>query len=217
MQRLALISVITVFLSSNIWAQSAPVVTIYTQFEEACSPAVARAIQREVGEVMRPAGIQFDWRELDSDRVGEPVDELVVLKFKGPCKVMNMVPGSDWSGALGWTHVSDGHLLPFADIDCYRTWRFIHPNVAGAPEDEQNELFGRALGRVAAHELFHILANTTRHAASGMAKGCYTSNDLIAERLQFRAKDLDLIRNGKLRAAIQRQARPTMAATAAGE
>ena len=44
---------------------------------------------------------------------------------------------------------------------------------------------GRALGRVLAHELYHIFANTTKHARAGIAKSCYTAPELLADEFHL--------------------------------
>jgi hypothetical protein len=193
-----------------------PVVTIYTQFQEQPAPTVVKHLQSELTSILRPAGVQFEWRSLDDPRASEPVAELVVVKFKGRCSAEVSLPiVRITSGALGWTHVSDGDLLPFSDIDCDRIWRFIHPEM-GADESGGNDRgFGRALGRVLAHELYHIFANTAKHAKGGIAKSCYTAPELLADEFHLTEREFKLIRAGKLRNLL-RQSRPPMVLDAGG-
>lgn len=182
-----------------------PVVTLYTQFEKAPSPALLHMLQTEVHEALREVGVEFEWRSLDDPRASQPVSELVVVKFKGTCLATPTLPGSRVvSGALGWTHISDGELLPFTDIDCDRTWRLIQPELAADDSADEDREFGRALARVLAHELYHIFANTTKHARGGLAKSCYTAPDLLADEFHFTARELTMIRGGKLRHLLRR-------------
>jgi hypothetical protein len=193
-----------------------PAVTIYTHFQEQPAPTVIRHLQAELASILRPVGVQFEWRSLDDPRASEPVAELVVVKFKGRCSAAVSLPAARIaSGALGWTHVSDGDLLPFSDIDCDRIWRFIHPEMGAYETSEHDRSFGRALGRVLAHELYHIFANTTKHARAGIAKSCYTAPELLSEEFHLTEREFKLIRTGKLR-NLFRQSTPPMVLDAGG-
>jgi len=56
------------------------------------------------------------------------------------------------------------------------------------------------MGRVVAHEIYHILAGMTGHAARGLAKAAESLQDLIStEGMPFRAEDSEAIRKGLLR------------------
>jgi hypothetical protein len=53
-----------------------------------------------------------------------------------------------------------------------------------------------ALGRVVAHELYHILARTTSHATGGLAKASQSLRDLIRpDDLEFQRKEAEAIHN----------------------
>jgi hypothetical protein len=192
-----------------------PTVTIYTQFQSNPPGYVLEALRREVSSVLGPIGVHFDWRSLDDPRANQPVAELVVIKFKGRCQAVEGLAGAMQAGALGWTHISDGDMLPFSDIDCDRTWRFVQPALVGSEEEQQNRIFGRALGRVLAHELYHIFANTTKHAGEGLAKACYTSDELLSAQFHFSDREFKMIRGGKLRNLLRQQ--PAMADAAGGQ
>ena len=76
-------------------------------------------------------------------------------------------------GALGWTHVSDGAILPFSEIDCDRIREFVQKELLYWKPAEREEVLGRAMARVVAHELYHIFANTPHHGSDGVAKAAY--------------------------------------------
>ena len=46
-----------------------------------------------------------------------------------------------------------------------------------------------ALGRVIAHELYHVLTQTRHHMTSGIAKAAYTEYELLCPPLNFREKE----------------------------
>ena len=152
------------------------------------------ALQDEVESIMTPIGLRFEWRDLSSVRGQEVSTELAVITFKGRCDTVGMIGHASYSGALGWTHVSDGEILPFTDIACDRIREFVQQSLVVASTDDRQILYGRALGRVLAHELYHIFANTIHHAAWGVAKECYSVQDLLADEFQFQAKESRMLR-----------------------
>jgi hypothetical protein len=62
--------------------------------------------------------------------------------------------------------------------------------------------FGRALGRVLAHELYHIFANTTRHGSDGVGREYYNVEDLLAAGFQFETRELLALKNSKAHVAL---------------
>ncbi|HLH32228.1 MAG TPA: hypothetical protein VKY31_13575, partial [Terriglobia bacterium] len=54
-------------------------------------------------------------------------------------------------------------------------------------------LFGRAMARVMAHEIYHVLAAATDHAGSGIAKPSLSFEDLVSDRFAFDGSSLDRI------------------------
>jgi hypothetical protein len=51
-------------------------------------------------------------------------------------------------------------------------------------------LFGRALGRVVAHELIHMISGSAIHSHEGIARSAFSRNDLTTERLALSPTDL---------------------------
>src|SRR5262249_44109293 len=84
-------------------------------------------------------------------------------------------------GALGWTQVNDGLVQPFAGIDCDRIGAMIQSVSARAGERS----FARAVGRVVAHELYHIFVKTSAHEGSGVGKQEFTTRDLLSDHFTF--------------------------------
>ena len=159
---------------------------------------------------MHPMGLQFAWRDLRSSTGTEVSVELVVVSFKGTCQMTDsFAPGGE-NGALGWTHMSDGTVLPFSDVDCDKIRRFIASQVLSFDPQQREIVYGRAMGRVLAHELYHVFSNTTRHAAWGVAKAFYTAHDLVSDEFHFQEKDNRALRAGKLRAVLQNRRPPIL-------
>ena len=175
---------------------------IYTQFQQESSNAVVDALQDEMEGIMSPMGLRFTWRSLASHG-NETAVELAVVTFKGRCTIAGLQPVNKNPGALGWTHVSDGVILPFADVDCDRIRDFIQKELLLLPSDDREEAYGRALGRVLAHELYHIFANTAQHGSCGVGKSAYTVKELLSDEFQFEQKESTALRNSKARNVLE--------------
>jgi hypothetical protein len=152
------------------------------------------AFQEEVESIMAPIGFRFEWRNLNDNHGNEVSVELAVVTVKGRCDVAGISSRSKIEGALGFTHISDGQILPFTEINCDRIRNFVQAELVTLPADEREYAFGRALGRVLAHELYHIFANTTRHG-SGVAKESYTVHDLVCDDFLFQQRESQLLRS----------------------
>ena len=154
------------------------------------------AIQDELESIMEPIGLHFEWRDLA--KAGHEVSaELAVVSFKGRCDVANLIGRTKFEGALGWTHVSDGQILPFTDISCDRVREFAQSGLIAFNAADREEKFGRAIARVLAHELYHIFANTMHHGSMGVAKEAYSIQDLLSDDFQFREKELRLLQSSR--------------------
>ena len=178
-------------------------IALYTQFQQNPPQAVLEALQDELESLMSPMGMHFDWRSLNAARSNEVAVELAVLTFKGRCDVTGLQPRLTGPGALGWTHVSDGVILPFSEVDCDRIRGFVQRELLTLHPEEREEVFGRALGRVVAHELYHIFANTGRHGSCGVGKGAFTVQELVGDDFEFEAQEFIALRTSKVRAALE--------------
>lgn len=181
-----------------------PPILLFTQTQEAIPAAVQDAMRDEVDSIMAPAGFHFEWHDLaEASQAGIAV-ELAVLTFRGSCDtpVTLLRKPTETQRALGFTASSDGEILPFTTVDCDRTRTFLAAAVLRLPADERQPAFGRALGRILAHELFHIFASTPRHASSGIAKESYTVQDLLTDDFSFEEREYEMLRNGKAHTAL---------------
>jgi hypothetical protein len=179
----------------------APPVALYTSFLHSPSRVVESILQDEVETIMAPLGMHFEWRSLASARGTEVAAELAVITFKGRCDIAGLLPHSEPPGALGWTHVSDGVILPFSDVDCDRIRIFVQRDLLLLKAEEREEAFGRAVGRVLAHELYHIFAHTAHHASEGIAKSAYTVQELLCDEFQFEEHEAFALRSANGRAS----------------
>jgi hypothetical protein len=177
-----------------------PSVAVFLDFDSAPGSVPVEAMKQEVNRILGPSGVALDWRLAGENRGDRAFDSLVVLKLTGTCKIegwtqpdAGLATGDDV--ALGATAVADGRVLPFTEVRCdevKRALAYLRPE-AGARERQR--AFGVALGRVVAHEFYHILARTTAHAGRGLARASESLADLVsAGPMSFREEDSTAIR-----------------------
>ncbi len=152
-------------------SDSRPAISVFMDFDSRPAPESVEVMKREVEELLKPSGIKLNWHTARETASG-PDAGFVVLKFKGKCRVENWAqPGSDFGTlgevrTLGQTIVDHGRVLPFSEVECDQ----VRKGLAYAAPAQSHSALGLAMGRVVAHELYHILAHTTAHARRGLAQ-----------------------------------------------
>jgi len=170
-------------------------VTILFDFDGRFSQKSLQEMKRELASIMHGSGVQIDWRELSDVAPSESFANLVVVTFHGTC-IMEPIPFLyDERGPLAFTHISDGNVLPFGEVACNKVRSSIGKAMWGSDYRRSDTLFGRALARVLAHELYHMLAHTAEHARKGVARHALTGSDLISDELRLSPAELNRIRN----------------------
>src|ERR1700688_3260988 len=110
----ALLSVVT----SACSAFAAAKVTVVLQFEARHSEPSINEMKRELQAQLQSSGVELNWRQLDELSASDSFPSLVVVKFHGRCEataVAAPMPGEPV--ALAYTHVSNGNVIPFADVE----------------------------------------------------------------------------------------------------
>lgn len=155
-------------------------VAIYAEYQHPLSDTVRSGVQTEVDSILSPFGFDIQWREAAAGGT-EAWADLAVIKFQGDCNPQKNVYPVFSPGPLGWTQIADGVIQPFAFIDCDRIGAMMQ-RVAVHPDER---LFARAIGRVVAHELYHVFVKTSVHGGSGVGKEEFTTRDLVTDRFTF--------------------------------
>jgi hypothetical protein len=148
---------------------------------------------REAAHILKKSGVSLAWRIGDP---GQSVDGLlVVVRLVGRCD-MDGLAAIPMTGPLGWSHQANGAVLPFSDLACDNIRGQVqNAQVAGNPF-RGNMLLGRAMGRVLAHELYHIVADTSAHADGGVAQSELSARELTSGQLEFQPSDVEAMRIG---------------------
>ncbi len=178
---------------------------VYYSFDAPVPAPEFTAIRSELSRILAPSGVSVDWISSATER-GQTVDYagLVVIRFRGRCgaEAFQDELESDPGGkVLAQTDIVEGHVLPFASVDCDRVKALIAPAMAGMPPVWNNGVLGRALARVSAHELYHMLAGVETHDQQGIFRPVNTRADLTAASFSFAAPELQWLRAWKQRQA----------------
>jgi hypothetical protein len=158
-----------------------PRVGIFLDFDLTPSQAALETMQREVGTVLSETGARFSWLMLKTDSAPETFDALAVLRFRGSCRAGALKP-VEMSRArltLGSSDVLATRVTAYSNVECGEIQNCLAALLATFCPRDRDEAFGRALGRVVAHELCHILGETTDHARFGISSALQTPFDLV--------------------------------------
>jgi len=146
------------------------------------SKVAVRVMGREAAHILKQSGVSLRWQ------VGVPAQPvngfLVVVKLRGRCD-MDGSPAFLEPGPLGWAHEVDGAMLPFSDLACDNLRGAVESAIANGSPLRGNVLLGRAMGRVLAHELYHIVADTAEHGRTGVAQEALTPRELTTSPLEL--------------------------------
>ena len=165
--------------------------SVFLSNAEAASPAVTASMRAELQELLASSGLHLHWH----DGSGNVMGRMAVIRLQGACR--NNAPNplrahqvSLDPEALGSTHVSNGEVLPFADIRCDHIRRFVAiPLSSAGTVETRDEMLGRAVARVIAHEIYHIVLRTTGHGKKGLARATQSAAQLVSARLNFAQED----------------------------
>jgi hypothetical protein len=155
-------------------------------------------MKRELSGMMESAGYRVIYGDPRAPDPEPQYSSLAVLELRGTCGL----PAGNYrldrsvaSGAsLAETSVSDGVVLPFSRINCANLTRLIGPMLAGESGAQRDYVYGLAMARVAAHELYHVMMGWRSHSHEGICKASFSANDLLDERFDFDPVALALMR-----------------------
>ena len=153
----------------------------------AASPGLIDAAVAEAAGIWAPYGIAVDTAAPDDcgwcHACGWTDDDVLTVV---PIETRRSAVAPGWHGALGVISFgTDGIPAPVITVFLTDIERFIavaHLGIPQAfwPSTMRQEMLGRALGRVIAHEIGHYLLRSPLHAASGLMRPTQFASDLVA-------------------------------------
>jgi hypothetical protein len=166
---------------------------ILMKFDVAPPVRVLDSMQHEVAQIFDPTGIHVTWGLLGDNDGSEVFQHVIVLRFRGACRTTTSLPELQpliEDLELASAAVRDGKALPFAEVRCDRVSSFLRPwRKAG-----EAATLGIAMGRVIAHELFHMLTNTLTHGAGTLSRASVTPEELAGHQARFSENEIELFK-----------------------
>ncbi len=175
-------------MSAAVSEPPAGAITIYLKAGTADVAAVSY-MKRELSNMMQTAGYDVQWLNASAAIPDVRNGQLVVLDLTGNCSATQA--SAEWASedlgieSLASTPVSDGQVLPFSTLHCDTLNRVFGRTIAAEPAQRRPWLYGRAMARLAAHELYHVLSETRDHSREGVSKPCFSARDLLADHFEF--------------------------------
>jgi len=175
-----------------------PPVGIILDFATQPESALVDVMKSEIQEILAPARMELSFQRMGQSGASQSFRKIVVVRFQGACQTqadsgsiqLNQPELLEFP-ALGRTDVSGGRILPYVQVYCNEVRAFI-PSVSLTPF---GLIYGRALGRVVAHELYHALLSTRDHTRAGVAHFAQTARDLTRDKLALDPRSIGLLRD----------------------
>jgi hypothetical protein len=120
------------------------------------------------------------WMTQDEFRIGMQFRQIYQLRLLGDCTLSAPSNDANSPGPLGRVLMVNGEIQPFVYVDCDRVARVLERELRCKPALERRRILARAIARVVAHEMTHIVTQSTLHAASGLQRAHLSSFDLLS-------------------------------------
>jgi hypothetical protein len=160
-------------------------ITFVVQSENPIEPKAFEEMQREMNRLLARSERRVEFLDRKQIQPGVDVADLTVVRFRGNCRMTVDPVYLDERGPLAFAHTADGDVLPFAEVLCDRVRKAALSAMHGGDHAKGQELMGRAMARVLAHELWHVKTNSTGHTKSGVTRHALSGKQLIADQLDF--------------------------------
>jgi hypothetical protein len=153
---------------------------------------------RETTAIWEPYGVALDWVRPGEQVLGLPAGhEVLTISRDGPANLLaSGTPAARRLGAVLFLEGRDvaENTVALAVEATRRTVddaRWVNGRVADWPPSLREELLGRALGRVLAHEIGHYLLVWRAHTPDGLMRAAFQGEALIQPgRRAFKLSDL---------------------------
>jgi hypothetical protein len=176
-------------------AEPSASLAIYYSFDSPPPASSFGAMQSELDRILAPTQLRVVWRAIGKGTPSETYPDLVVLHFRGACLFDPSAVEPVFAGeTLAETELSDGRILPFGEVECDPLRRFVAPLAGPLKIDRANKALGRAMARVTAHEIYHMLTRSMRHASSGIARASHSRADLLSASFGFAKPEQEWLR-----------------------
>jgi hypothetical protein len=167
---------------------------MYVDAPQQVSAQALDTMKRELRSMLNSTNLGFDFITPDQAKPPAYFQSLVSVKMTGVCSV-DHADIEKTRGPLAFAHSSDGRILPFVEVQCDRVRRHVRDAFWGPDAERSEYLYGRALARVLAHELYHVLTGRKEHTPVGFTRKALSGGQLIADDFPVPEATVDLISN----------------------
>ena len=144
---------------------------------------VLEPVQREVEELWRPYGVDIIWEEAWNEVDSRPKPELFVFFVD-----RELERGRGGATPVAWILFTEGTPRQIVNVSVSAarrlmnttTWHNERP-IQQAPQNAQERLLGRMIGRALAHEIGHYLLSSAKHAETGLMKPMISPAEFVRE------------------------------------
>jgi hypothetical protein len=160
-------------------ASASDSVTIVLSAQQNASSLSIAVLEQELAAIP-DLDLEVSWLRSENLATGIELDNPVQVRLMGRCNLTGFPDkASRQPGPYAWAHVSDGRVLPFIDVDCDRIRTALFSTMWGEDFQHRDFLLGRALARIIAHELHHVVHSEVHHSDEGLAQPRLTAASLI--------------------------------------
>jgi hypothetical protein len=171
-------------------------ISVLTSFDQRPDEAAAEWMQQETERLFSDAGLRFSWQhEKPFNHLGA-TDLVIWVRFHGECSIDSGAVTAAAPGALASIEMQDREIRPFITVDCDGAAAMVRRNRGSLSGTLLTRRFGRALGRLVAHELYHYLTQSAVHDGSELFGSVMSARSLISETLRFKAAEIDSVLHG---------------------
>src|SRR5215471_4351949 len=167
--------------------------TIVLDFQGPRSDQSVVEMKREFEGIMKDSSLTFEWKSRAQAEQTSAAN-LVVVRFKGTCILKPIPYLYDERGPMAFAYSTEGTVQPFTEVACDQVTRVVKSAMSGGDYAKADQLMGRALGRVLAHEVIHMLTRSGAHGHDGVTKTVLSGTELIGPELRLEAEDLQRVR-----------------------
>lgn len=139
--------------------------------------ALVSAMMRETERHWKFPTLVLHWHKPGEPCRGED-HRLVIVQMQGHC-TLHRFPRGERSKSLGFTHVSDGRVLPFIEIDCDAVAESVMKATSSSTAFLNVNAYARGLAAVLTHEMVHALTESCDHGESGVMLPSLTPKQLM--------------------------------------
>ena len=153
-------------------------------------------MKQETQGILKDAGLHLDWKSRDeaAKLPLSPIWWWCASTALANCLRRRCM--TSWAKSAPWHRLTKptAACSRSAKSSCDRVGAFVRSGLHGDDFKKADQLIGKALGRVVAHELVHMLTGAKDHSHEGVFEPGLTVQQLVAGELPLSPADIERLR-----------------------